>query len=142
MKKKNQSKNHIKRFGSNFRYKLPTWEGWNTEDSYSEEIPRVLFSQLFHCPEKHTSVCMEHLCPSTEEQPEQVYISFFFVYQLTFYNLSCVTRRVCTNYFLHNSSILHSMDHKLFHFLSSERLLVKKQCPPLPATKWRPCRQD
>lgn len=108
-KTKKQTKNHIKRFGSNFRHKLQTRKGWNTGDLYSEELPRDLFSQPFHCPEKHTSVCMEHLCPSTGEQPQQVCISFSFVYLclLLFYNLSCVTRRICTNYFLQDSNILH-----------------------------------
>lgn len=63
------------------------------------------FSIVQNTPQCAWSICVQALENSHSRNTSH----FSLLTELTFYNSSCVTTRVCTNYFVHHSSILHGM---------------------------------
>lgn len=79
---------------------------------------------VFPLSRKYTPMCVEHLCPNTWEQPEQVHISFFLAYLFLFffnYNLSFVTRRISRKWLVHDSDVLQRIVPWPIHVSSLNR---------------------
>lgn len=109
-------------------------KGGTLEIRIQKKYPET-YSHSLSIVQKNIPQCAWSICVQALESSHSRYASHFplFTTWLLFYNLSCVTRRVCTNYFLQDSNILHRIAPWTIQFPLLKEALDKETVPSTPS---------